>query len=281
MQFYLSSFVRLLLISYCCIHSIGYIAAQTDTDSLSTKVGIGRDTIFRPYSALGARGFFSMTTVSFNPTPSPTFLYAYGGGLYFCHVSQKHLGIQIELNYIQKGWREIYTQGIYSRKLHYLELPFLTQVTAGKGMTNVVLNFGPLLSILLTDTEQISNALNTLDYYGSPINTPVELGVSAGLGLVFKTNGGHIQIEGRYSHNLLNIFDQQIFNTSQNMSITASLTYAWAWYPKIRTIDQPISFSSPPKTSPKKKKTKKKKTKTSSTDSNSGSSRRGGGVITD
>lgn len=279
MQVHLS-FIKLFLILYCCLYSTNPVAAQTD--SLSNKKKVTQDTIFRPYSSLGARGFFSMTTVSFNPTPSPSFLYAYGGGLYFCHVSQKHLGVQIELNYVQKGWREIYADGVYSRKLHYLELPFLTQVTAGKGMTNIIFNFGPLLSVLLTDTEQIGDNLSALDYYGTAINNPVEFGVSAGLGLLFKTSGGHIQVEGRYSHNFLNIFDQQIFNTSQNMSITASLTYAWTWYPKIRSIDQPISSSPPPKTSPKKKEPKTKKKKKSKTPSDdSGSSRRGGGVITD
>lgn len=192
---------------------------------------------FEPEMALGAKGIFSLSRVNFAPAVPQSFLMDYGGGVVFKYASQRSLGIQWELNYAVKGWKENWSNPDqrYSRKLYYLEMPFMTNIFAGKRTAFFVFNFGPVLSYLLRSQRYYYNASpEQLEYYNDDIRNRVELGICGGIGLLIKTPGGHIQLEGRYAHNFLNFFDDTVFSTSQNQSITASLAYLWAFNPKAK-----------------------------------------------
>jgi len=174
----------------------------------------------------------------------------YGGGLAFKHVSENHLGILVECNYAPKGWEENRSDGVtYSRRFHYLEVPFMTHIYTGKKRAHAMLNFGPLFSFMLQEQENLP-ADNTTwaSYYAAPIQNRFELGMVIGAGFLYTGQTGDFLFEVRYGHNLLNFFNQETFTLSQNQSATASISYLFAFGQK---------DEKPPKM-PKPKKDKKR-----------------------
>ena len=79
-------------------------------------------TAFEPEVYLGLNGGMSASMLYFNPQVKQSFLTGYNGGLTFRYIGKKSLGVQAELNYSQRGWKE--SDGLYARQLNYIELPF-------------------------------------------------------------------------------------------------------------------------------------------------------------
>ena len=65
------------------------------------------------------------------------------GGLVFRWSGQKCCAVQVELNYLQRGWREANKEGTYTRALHYVELPFLMHIYFGSSTVRGLVNLGP------------------------------------------------------------------------------------------------------------------------------------------
>ena len=60
-------------------------------------------------------------------------LSGYRGGLVFSYFSESYAGIQIELNYTEKGWTGVLDSSeFYNGHINYIELPFLTSIRIGK-----------------------------------------------------------------------------------------------------------------------------------------------------
>ena len=79
------------------------------------------------------------------------------------YISEKHLGLIMELNFVQKGWREFFDPEqqpdfAYQRTLSYLEVPFLTHVYFGNRV-RFIFNAGPKISFLLGENHEMSSAL--------------------------------------------------------------------------------------------------------------------------
>ena len=92
-----------------------------------------------PEMYLGGQGGVTASTVLFSPTVSNmsnpfTNGVTLGGnaGVVFRYAGHKVCGLQVELNYMHRGWREHTDTATYQRNLHYLELPFLMHLYFGK-----------------------------------------------------------------------------------------------------------------------------------------------------
>ncbi|PIQ22723.1 MAG: hypothetical protein COW65_01445 [Cytophagales bacterium CG18_big_fil_WC_8_21_14_2_50_42_9] len=184
---------------------------------------------FVPALNIGVKGGTSFSQLNFNPTIDQTFTRGILGGVVFQYIDHANVGIQIELNYVQKGWTEqLDTITTYRRSLNYLELPFMTHVTLGKNNSNFIINFGPAVSYLLSNTDSINliNESDTLRYYQKSINNKIDFGLTLGIGFAKKTVIGIFELEGRFTYGFNNIINKsQGLTVASNQNITVSLSY--------------------------------------------------------
>ena len=95
------------------------------SSSLIAQVRLDKPEIYVGVTA-GATG----SMVIFNPVVAQTYLQGYNGGLVFRYIAEKNVGMQAELNFSQRGWKE--ANGLFAKQLNYIELPFLTHIYMGK-----------------------------------------------------------------------------------------------------------------------------------------------------
>jgi len=196
-----------------------------------------------PEMYIGVHGGVMASTILFNPAVGGMKPITNGcvlggtGGLVFRYSEQKCCAVQVELNYMQRGWRE-YSEATetseaynYSRKLHYLELPFLMHIYFGSQTWRGFVNVGPQIGYCLKDdggsgTKQTSS----LHQYAS-IDNPFDWGVAGGLGFYCRTkNAGLYQFEARFNYSFGTIFSSKTsdyFRQSNPMNLSVSL--AWLW----------------------------------------------------
>lgn len=170
-------------------------------------------------------GIFSDPLIIQNIYPGLT------SGLVFKHISQKSLGIQMELNYNQAGWSEnLYSTNTYIRRLDYIQLPIMSHVSLGNKKMRYVINLGPYVSYLLSEKEEIDlmTEAREKDYYRKAIDNKAEVGFCFGVGVSRHTSIGLFQAEARVSSGLTDIFKktQEVpYATSKNISAGLSISY--------------------------------------------------------
>jgi len=186
---------------------------------------------FTSETTIGIKQGVNVSKVFFNPVIDQKITTGYSGGIIFKHISQKSLGIQIELNFLQQGWTEkLDTTNSYFRRLNQINLPFMTHIELGKGDTKFLINLGPALSYLISEKERIKliNPTDAQTYYGKKIDTILELGLCFGLGFVKTTPIGSFQFESRFNQNLSDIFrnvaDLKI-SSDKIQSVELSISY--------------------------------------------------------
>jgi len=181
-----------------------------------------------PEIYIGATGGMNGSLVSFNPTVNQSMpLIGYNGGLSFRYITEKHFGLQIEANYSQRGWTE--SNGLYSRRADYIELPLLTHIFWGN-THRFIFNLGPKVAYLLRETELINNVTEPEEQHTKPIYHPFDYGIAAGVGYNLKTKKiGVLQLEARAYYGLSNIFADKktdYFSLSNYMNVSVNL----GWY---------------------------------------------------
>lgn len=200
---------------------------------------INAQEVFETQTMLGINGGMSASQVFFSPSVSQIPIYGYNGGLVFKHISEPHLGIQLELNYAQKGWEESLDSGkVYRRNLAYIELPFMSHIELGKRSTKFLINIGPTFSYLFSDdtTKILIDKKSDLSYYNSKINSKLELGLCFGLGIIESTGIGDFQLEARFYQGINNLFTiDRTFSYSTNQVLAAKLSYLFNFSRRYRS----------------------------------------------
>lgn len=163
----------------------------------------------------------------FNPNVRQTYLLGYNGGVSLRYVTEKHFGLQLELNYAQRGWNE--EGNLYARQLNYLELPFLTHVYFGD-KSRFIFNLGPKLGYLLNESVVTNNAsASTAEQHILPASNKFDYGLAAGFGYNLHTRKtGVYQLELRVYYGLSDVFPNSksdFFSTSNHLN--ASLNLGW------------------------------------------------------
>jgi hypothetical protein len=221
----------------------------------------------KPEMYIGANVGVTESMVQFNPAIPQGFLMGYNGGFVFRYIAEKNVGVQIELNFSQRGWTEptsvsilnpfydlpqtniialpnnkvgniinintkIYTSS-YSRQLNYIELPFMTHIYIGS-KNRVFFNLGPKISYLISEKTLLNEIGSSKDVqYITPVQHPFDYGLCAGLGILFNIKGKILQLDTRANYSLSDVFDDQkkdYFATSNNLN--ASLNLAWLFQVK-------------------------------------------------
>jgi len=185
----------------------------------------------KPEMYVGANFGVTESMIMFNPAVTQGFLMGYNGGIVFRYIAEKNVGMQVELNFSQRGWKE--STGQYSRQLNYIELPFLTHIYVGK-KNRVFFNLGPKISYLISEKVLVNNSALTSDLqHITPIQHPFDYGLCTGLGLLFNIKGKIIQLDTRANYSLSNVFDDQkkdYFANSNNFDLSVNL--AWLFQVK-------------------------------------------------
>lgn len=195
--------------------------------------------------AVGINGGMNMASVSLTPTVKQAQLGGINGGLTARYISEKLFkmicGLQVELNYAQRGWDEHYIdypELSYTRKMNYLEMPFLAHLAFGRdrGM-QFFIHAGPQIGFLLSDSESIagdwegalSDGANLVtEQHGKAIDNRFDYGIAAGLGVELRTKIGHFLLEGRYYYGLSDFYNstkRDYFARSAHNVMTVKLAY--------------------------------------------------------
>ncbi len=183
---------------------------------------------------VGVHGGVIASMVSFTPTIEQSALNPQlggNGGLIFRYAGHKVCGLQVELNYMRRGWHEVETN--YTRNIDYIEVPFLMHLSVGKKFRGF-LNLGPQIGYAIHESEanrpvKFVTGQHIAQY--NPIDTPFDWGLAGGLGMLYRTkNAGVYQLEARFNFNFGDIFSNHkadYFSKSSIMSL--SLNLAWLW----------------------------------------------------
>ena len=189
---------------------------------------------------LGAKGGLTLSQVRFYPNVKTNFLQGNTGGLIFRMFSEPHIGFQVEINYIQKGWQEKpftdqFAATTYFHQLNYVNMPVMTHVNIGKKAMRFILNLGPEVSYLISENQGFrppdgitSSLAGYQPYYGNKIDAPIDILFGGGIGMEYHFKGGSaISLEGRVFYSLPNVYDSKkyIYQASQSNGLEVTMAY--------------------------------------------------------
>ena len=223
--------IRFILIAAAMVMSMGSAMAQLQNE--------------RRNFAIGVNGGVNICSVSFEPNIKQSTMIAPAIGVSARFISEKYFkmicGIQAELNFSQRGWKELIEDGTgdgYQRKMNYLEMPLMAHLAFGKDKgkgVRFVLNLGPQLGFMIGDKEVKSGPwkpeqrpFGINQQYGMKVDNKFDYGIVGGGGLEARTNIGHFVMEARYYFGLNDFFNstkKDFFSRSAHSYIAARVTY--------------------------------------------------------
>lgn len=207
---------------------------------LSSVTLMGQKRLTNPEIYLGVRGGAIASTVMFSPQVSYMTPITKGcvlggeGGLVFRYSEQKCCAIQIELNYMQRGWAEkgadMYGSANYTRKLHYLELPLLMHLYFGSPSFRGFLNVGPQIGYCIKEETSGQTSFADSPQY-KPIDNRFDWGVAGGLGFYYRSRkAGVYQLDIRVGYSLGTVFSNKAgADFRQSNPFTVGVGLAWLW----------------------------------------------------
>jgi len=156
------------------------------------------------------------------------------GGLVYRYIGHKCCGFQVELNYMQRGWREkADVDGVavrYQRRLNYIEMPFLAHIYFGKKAVRGFVNLGPQIGLCFLDQESGTKHPYKQEQY-KPLDNKVDWGVAGGLGMLVRTRGaGTFQLEARFDYSFGDYFKNHktdFFSHSNPINLSVNIGYLW------------------------------------------------------
>ncbi|MDO4190503.1 MAG: porin family protein [Bacteroidales bacterium] len=198
----------LLLVILCCSKAVGQVN-YTGTEL-----------------AVGVKGGTTFSLVTFSPSVNQKLKLGYMGGVVFRYSGEKNLALQVEANYIQKGWQE--TDADFNRTLNYVEVPLLSHFFFGKGVFRWIINIGPQISFLVNENI-VGDA--TEPQHTELVKRRFDYGLCAGTGFEINTHrGGIYQLEARFAYSFSDFFDNSYSaqfqkSTSMALMVTAAVLF--------------------------------------------------------
>lgn len=187
---------------------------------------------FKPYSNFGIKQGINYSSIIFSPGVKQGVTLGYTGGLVYKYQNQRMVGLQLELNYTQKGWTENMDtiDNAYSRTMEYIELPLITHIVFGKRNLKYYLNIGTTFAYLISEKEDltINNELYRQEYYEKKIEQNFDYSGLGEIGVLFDTKIGEFQTGVRLQWTLTDLFkttSETNYDQSQNMIYSFSINY--------------------------------------------------------
>ena len=196
--------------------------------------------------AVGVNLGINMTKVDFSPRIKQKSHNGMAFGVTARYMCEKYFnmmcGIQAEINYTQRGWKEDIDDGsdnTYSRTMNYIEVPLLAHLAFGKDAldkgSKFFINMGPQVAFFLNEKEKMSEDWNPAyrpngvnQQYGKWVENKFDYGLLGGLGMELSTKAGHFLLEGRYYYGLADFWGsskKDEFGRSGHSYMGVKLTY--------------------------------------------------------
>lgn len=148
--------------------------------------------------SVGVRGGYGAFGVQFEPPSlngNQENLFEPNFGFVAVFNDKNNAGIQLEVNYAVKGWREMdedIEASEYKREVSYLEIPVMSHVELGRGWFRIIGTLGPYIAFKQSEKSHSKNydaviGYNTYDVYNQKIRD-IDFGNKVGLG--FRVNIG-------------------------------------------------------------------------------------------
>lgn len=164
------------------------------------------------------------------------------------YISQKHFGVQLELNYTQAGWKEKFKEETYlndennvqglelSRRLGYVEMPLLAHIYFGKKF-RYFFNVGPKIGVLVSKSKIESNRPISKEMFkvedmedpridnNASYNT-FDYGLNVGIGVELKLAKTSALLEGRYNFGFGDVYSntkKDLYQRSNNQIVSVTL----------------------------------------------------------
>lgn len=207
---------------------------------LGCGLAVAQPRLTHPELYLGVQGGAVASMVQFAPAVQQNWkepLIGPHAGLVFRYSEHKVCALQVELNYMQRGWREQQTN--YCRRQDYLSLPFLMHLAVGRRFRGF-LNLGPEVSVAVYESatgdaakvallHSKKSSVEAQQY--AALEKPFEWGLAAGLGCYYRSQrAGTYQLEARFNYSLSSVFGTgktDYFTAAVPMNLSLNLAYLW------------------------------------------------------
>lgn len=167
---------------------------------------------YRKNSLLGLRLGGNMTSISLLPVIADLSSdFSYGAGLSYVYSNKKNVGIQLELLYTSRKWKETFNDTLdASTDLSYVQLPLMTNISLGNGRFKYLINLGTyfayninksLKSELPADHEYYESVRDRAERSG-------DFGLIIGAGFRFFSNFGTLQLDARFEYGYQNLYNE-------------------------------------------------------------------------
>lgn len=183
--------------------------------------------------AMASMVYFSPKVEGIDPLTAPI---TPNGGLVFRYAGHKVCAIQVELNYMQRGWHEGIaatdsTAGVdYRRRLHYMEVPLLMHLYFGSEHWRGFINLGPQVGYCFADSQSGTMSEDSQHQY-VPIQQRFDWGLAGGVGFYYRhARVGLFQLEARFNYSLGSVFNTHLgdhFSNANPMDLSLNIAYMW------------------------------------------------------
>lgn len=197
----------------------------------------GQTTPFNREFYLGAKGGIVFSRVKFKPSVDENMYMGKSYGLVFRMISEPHVGIQAEFNYLEKGWEEKPLTGTtqsYYHGLKYFEVPVMTHANLGKDAFRFTFNLGPTIAFLVSEDQGMKPsdppipAQPDVAYWGKPVDSTLDFLFTGGVGTEYHSKfAGTLALDARVFYSLTNLYDGKTYgyDPSQTNGVVLSLTW--------------------------------------------------------
>lgn len=188
-----------------------------------------------PHLYVGGSGGVALSKIIFKPSVRQRMPMGLVAGVVASVENATYTGVQLELNYTQRGWREYYTGSrsdlSFLRRLHFVNLPLLCHLYYPLGSFRVGVRVGPQMSWVIAESS-IAQGDGFLEYEKERHNKPLAhrftWGVSAGPALSFSWGKQRLELEGRFYYGLNDLFltsIQDAYSNANELSILGKVNY--------------------------------------------------------
>ena len=203
--------------------------------------GVQAQNTFHTEWAIGVSGGIGFSRASFSPRVKGKTLLGLNGGITARWITEKNLGLQLEINLKQQGWSEDFSSAedisinnpFYKRRMTYVDIPLFTHIYFGSEKVRFFVNIGPQIGFFLQ--ESTSENLHgkyipdePYEQHTLPVENKIEWGLGGGPGLEFRSGIGFFLLEGRYYYGLSDFYGTRrsdAFSKASSQLISVKLTY--------------------------------------------------------
>lgn len=205
--------------------------------------GAHAETHYKGHISVGGHAGMSMSRMSFSPSVPQGWLMTPAFGAQVSYAEEKLVGLQAELNFVQRGWSETFDDNpglSYKRTLSYIELPVMTHIMFGKPRFKWFFNLGPQVSYMIANSTSANfdyahpatagiDATRQTQQMTLAIKNKFDYGISVGTGGEFwLTPRQSVFIEARFYYGLNSVFGTRKsdpFSASRPMSLAFTAGY--------------------------------------------------------